>query len=178
MTQECFVSLVERNRKAARNVVLRMGFSEDDADDIVATAVMRAWRSRDTLDVAHGFGSWLCAITKNYALDQGRRLRRMVTAVSYDAPILTGRTGCDGADFLDACGGSADTAREIEAREELRAVMRSAKKALAPGKYRVLEAFVKGDGDFKACYESLDMTQGTVRSTMSKVRRQLEEALA
>ncbi|HEY2551995.1 MAG TPA: RNA polymerase subunit sigma-70 [Streptosporangiaceae bacterium] len=84
-----FASVSERHRRELHLHCYRMLASFDEAEDAVQEALLRAWRSRDSLDDASMARSWLYRIATNVCLDTLRgRSRRVSTAPAADVPWL------------------------------------------------------------------------------------------
>lgn len=82
--------LYDRYSRPCHAFALRMLGSETDAEEITQETFLRAWRNAATYDPDRaGILSWLLAITRNLCIDQLRRRRRHLTAVTLDdAPAL------------------------------------------------------------------------------------------
>jgi len=70
---EGFRVLVERHSHALFRLAYRMTGNEQDAEDVVQEAFLRAYRRLDRYESRAGFGTWLYRITVNCSLDLIRR---------------------------------------------------------------------------------------------------------
>ncbi len=72
-----FESLVRRHSRKALVVSFRLLGNHEDARDVVQNAMLKAYRSLDTLDRPAAFGGWLMRIVTNLSLNhrRGRGLR-------------------------------------------------------------------------------------------------------
>ena len=99
---EDFRVLAERHYKAAFRLAYRMTGNQQDAEDVVQDALLRAYKQRSQFDERSAFGTWLHRITANCAIDlirarkkrndrQGAELQPEITASADPCPErLTG----------------------------------------------------------------------------------------
>jgi RNA polymerase sigma-70 factor (ECF subfamily) len=71
-----FAALAEPFRRELHVHAYRMLGSFDEAEDAVQEALLRAWRSRDSIDSGESIRPWLYRITTNVCLDMIRRAKR------------------------------------------------------------------------------------------------------
>lgn len=71
-----FAELVHAEQNRLFRIALAMTRNQEDARDILQTALMQAWRSIDSLQDDARLGGWLCRITTNAALMHLRGRRR------------------------------------------------------------------------------------------------------
>lgn len=88
--ERALAALYDRYSRPCYAFALRMLGSETDAEEITQETFLRAWRSAATYDPDRaGILGWLLAITRNLCIDQLRRRRRHLPAVTLDdAPAL------------------------------------------------------------------------------------------
>lgn len=85
--QQAFKVLVDRHLGAIVTLARRMLRDEAEADDIAQEALVRLWRSGETLELGpHGLRPWLRRVTSNLCLDRIRQARR--TVVSDEVPEI------------------------------------------------------------------------------------------
>ena len=72
---EAFGELVGAYQKVLYNVALRMVNDREDAEDLVQTAFLKAYRALHTYDPRHKFFSWIYRILTNEALNLLQRRR-------------------------------------------------------------------------------------------------------
>lgn len=85
--QAAFRMLVDRHLGAIVTLARRMLRDEAEADDIAQEALVRLWRSGETLELGpHGLRPWLRRVTSNLCLDRIRQSRR--TVVSDEVPEI------------------------------------------------------------------------------------------
>jgi RNA polymerase sigma-70 factor (ECF subfamily) len=81
-----FQALVERHSRTLFRLAYRMTGNEQDAEDVVQEALLKAYRRLDQFDNRSSFGSWLYRIAANCAYDTMRaRARRDVPLEAVDA---------------------------------------------------------------------------------------------
>ncbi|HSM76323.1 MAG TPA: RNA polymerase sigma factor [Bryobacteraceae bacterium] len=71
-----FRVLVERHSRNVFRLAFRMTGNEQDAEDIVQVAFLRAWRNLENFGSQASFGTWLHRIAANYSLDVIRQRKR------------------------------------------------------------------------------------------------------
>jgi RNA polymerase sigma-70 factor, ECF subfamily len=74
---EAFRALVERHSRPLFRLAFRMTGNQQDAEDVVQESFLRAYRQLARFDERASFGTWLCRIATNCALDviRGRKRR-------------------------------------------------------------------------------------------------------
>jgi RNA polymerase sigma-70 factor, ECF subfamily len=73
--QDAFRVLVERHSRALFRLAYRMTGNEQDAEEVVQEALLRAYRRLDTFEARSNFGTWLYRIAVNCSLDLTRKRR-------------------------------------------------------------------------------------------------------
>lgn len=77
--RQAFRILVDRHLGAIVTLARRMLKDEAEAEDIAQEALLRLWRSGETLDLGpYGLRPWLRRVTSNLCLDRIRQARRTV----------------------------------------------------------------------------------------------------
>lgn len=77
MTKEqVFSLLIDEKLPMLRNVVYRIMEDEHDTDDVIQSALLKAWNKFDSYDDRAQLSSWVCRIACNLAYDQFRQRRR------------------------------------------------------------------------------------------------------
>jgi len=71
-----FRELVERHSRTLFRLAYRVTGSEQDAEDVVQEALLRAYQQLGRFEERANVGTWLYRITMNCALDQLRRRKR------------------------------------------------------------------------------------------------------
>ena len=85
-----FETLVAEHLPRLRKRAARLCRGQSDADDVVQDALLRAYRSRDSLRSAERAGGWLLTIVSTTFLDRcrRRRVRPLEVAMTYE-PVAT-----------------------------------------------------------------------------------------
>src|SRR5436190_11002320 len=91
---DAFRVLVERHSRALFRLAFRMTGNQQDAEDVVQEAFLRAYRQLGKFDQRATFGTWLYRIATNYSLDlvraRKRRSEQMAPAdPEMDDPVLS-----------------------------------------------------------------------------------------
>jgi len=73
--RDAFRVLVERHSRRLFRLAYRMTGNEQDAEEIVQDAFVRAYRKLDRFESRSNFGTWLYRICANCALDRMRKQR-------------------------------------------------------------------------------------------------------
>jgi RNA polymerase sigma-70 factor, ECF subfamily len=121
---EAFRILVDRHSRGAFRVAFRLTGHEQDAEDVVQEAFLRAFRQIGQFEARASFATWLHRITFNCAYDLLRQRPARWSRVSLDDEEPAKRV-----DVIDTAPG-ADPARMLDARR-LDARLRAAMGALS-----------------------------------------------
>jgi RNA polymerase sigma-70 factor (ECF subfamily) len=73
--QDAFRVLVERHSRTLFRLAYRMTGNEQDAEEVVQEAMLRAYRRLDKFEARSNFGTWLYRIVVNCSLDLMRKRR-------------------------------------------------------------------------------------------------------
>ena len=73
--QDAFRALVERHSRTLFRLAYRMTGNEQDAEEVVQEAMLRAYRRLDKFESRSNFGTWLYRIAVNCSLDLMRKRR-------------------------------------------------------------------------------------------------------
>ena len=73
--QDAFRVLVERHSRTLFRLAHRMTGNEQDAEEVVQEAMLRAYRRLDKFEARSNFGTWLYRIAVNCSLDLMRKRR-------------------------------------------------------------------------------------------------------
>ena len=67
--ERAFSELLDEKLPMLRRVVYRLGLNEHDADDVIQSALLKAWEKYDTFTRQAQLSSWVCRIACNQAYD-------------------------------------------------------------------------------------------------------------
>ncbi len=151
---ERIASLLPRLRRFARS----LSRNQHDADDLVQSAVERAWRHLDQLKAGANLASWIFGIMKNAWIDDRRaRARRGEVALSEDS-------------------GDHPAVSPVDAEANLWAVSEAMNKL--PEEQRLAIALVLVEGmSYKEAAEVLEIPIGTLTSRLARGRTALAAEL-
>lgn len=74
--EEVFAQLIDEKLPMLRRVVYRIVLNEADTDDVVQTALLKAWKNFASYKEQSQFSSWICRIACNQAYDLFRKRQR------------------------------------------------------------------------------------------------------
>jgi RNA polymerase sigma-70 factor (ECF subfamily) len=158
--------LFVRHRDVAYRVAYRLLGHEQDAQDAVQDALLKAVAHLRDFDGRSGFRTWLLRIVHNAALDAGRRRRRRQPVLALSEDELGGREPA-----IDD-----DPAQELY-RQDLRRMLDKALDRLNPKIRATLVLFAEAEQSYKEIAEILDVPIGTVMSRLSYARQKLQSYL-
>jgi RNA polymerase sigma-70 factor, ECF subfamily len=98
---DAFTQLVRNFERMALSVAFGVLGDAAAAGDVSQDALIRAWERLNDLREPHRFGTWLCGIVRNLAVDRLRRRRRTETLGPATAPARQDRWTHDPVD--DVC---------------------------------------------------------------------------
>ena len=124
---EAFAQLISRYERVALSVAFAVLGNGDAAGDVVQESFLRAWQRLDELKDPRCFGTWLCGIARNLAIDAKRRSKHV--KLSFDActtePVVIADERVI-ADPVDELSRREQHARVADALQELDELTRSA----------------------------------------------------
>ena len=160
-----FAQLVEMNQERLFASMLQVTGSPDEAEEVVQDAFIRAFVKLDTFQRNSQFFTWLYRIAFNSALTRRRRRR---SRVSLDqARETAGLEVVDDADGVD----------EPMLRQERVELVRVAMTQLSEEHRVILVLREMEERSYETIAEILEISIGTVRSRLSRARRQLKITL-
>ena len=167
--KRAFDVLVRQYQRPAVAVSYRLLGRTDDALEVVQDALLKAYRSLDTLQKPEAFAGWLMRIVTNLSLNR-RRGRKTARALPLDDLLHAGSQD------PEAGGDSPDPQRVLQGRE----LGERLKLALAelPEKQRMaLELFTIEQLPQKQVAEALECSVEAVKWHVFQARKKLKEAL-
>jgi len=179
-TRAWFSQAVEAQTSALYSVAMRLTRNDADAEDLVAEAVIAAWKSIDTLSDRGRFRPWLFRIMHNRFISDHRRrsVRPVETALhtgdgQNDAGEVCAYLVQQGDDFLDWWANPESEVINGMLGEQISAAIES-----LPEPFRLTVLLVNVDGlTYDEAAQALGVPAGTVRSRMKRGRTLLQKAL-
>jgi RNA polymerase sigma-70 factor (ECF subfamily) len=160
-----FTELVHINQDRLFSSMLQVTGSADEAEEVVQEAFIRAFVKLDTFQQNSQFFTWLYRIAFNSALTRRRRRRNRLSLDSVRES--TGLEVVDAADGVD----------EPMLRDERVSQVRLALSQLTEEHRVILVLREMEERSYETIAEILEISIGTVRSRLSRARRQLKLAV-
>lgn len=160
-----FTCLVQQNQDRLFASMLQVTGSPDEAEEVVQDAFIRAFIKLDTFKRNSQFFTWLYRIAFNSALTRRRRSRAKIS-------LDQGREQ-SGMDVVD----HGDAVDEPMLRRERIAMVRQALETLSNEHRSILVLREMQEHSYEHIAEILNISIGTVRSRLSRARRQLKLSL-
>jgi len=171
--RDAFRVLVERHSRRLFRLAYRMTGNEQDAEEIVQDAFVRAYRKLDRFESRANFGTWLYRICANCALD---RMRKQRTEDAHREPAREEEDA--GVGPLELAASNAPSPDRLVMSGELGAGVRAAMEQLSATERA---AFVLRHVDGHSIEEiakslglNIGATKNSVFRAVQKLRRQLE----
>ncbi len=157
--------LFYRHRVVAYRVAYRLLGHEQDAQDAVQDAILKALAHLRDFDGRSGFRTWLLRIVTNSALDAGRRRRRRSTLTLVDGEVK----GMEPVSQDDPAKGMH--------QQDLRRRLDTALNRLRPPIRATFILFAEAELSYKEIAEIQDLPIGTVMSRLHYARQKLQSYL-
>jgi RNA polymerase sigma-70 factor, ECF subfamily len=160
--RKAFARLFDHFAPRLKAMLLRTGFRETSADDIVQDVMLAVWHKAAQFDPNRAqAASWIYRIARNRQIDLGRKERRPLP----DALASDGETEPDAAQMI---------ALEQEARK-----LRAALAALNPEQTRIIEQAYVGDLSQSEISRQTGLPLGTIKSRirlgLERLRHELRD---
>ncbi|MDB5350587.1 MAG: polymerase sigma factor, sigma-70 family [Planctomycetota bacterium] len=157
--------LFRRHVGIAHRVAYRLLGHEQDAQDAVQDALVKALKHLEDFDGRSGFRTWLLRIVTNASLDSGRKRRRRPTIRIDEAET-----------------GGVETAIQDDPalgmhRDDLKKVLYAALDRLSPPIRATFVLFAEADMSYKDIAALQDVPVGTVMSRLHYARQKLQSYL-
>jgi len=166
---DAFESLVHLYEKRVYALALRLCGNPDDAQEAAQEAFLSAWQGLPFFRGESSFATWLYRLTNNACIDLLRRESRHRGAAG---PSL------DNEDLNLDLPDPGEGPQEEAERRELRETIEAGLQALSPDHRTVLVLREIHQLSYDEISETLDLDVGTVKSRISRGRRQLRNFLA
>lgn len=160
-----FTELVWQNQDRLFASMLQVTGSPEEAEEVTQEAFIRAFVKLDTFQRNSQFFTWIYRIAFNNALTRRRKKRARVSLDQVRED-----------NGLEVVAGT-DDVDEPMLRDERVALVRTAIDTLTDEHRRILVLREMDDFSYEEIAEILDISIGTVRSRLSRARRQLKLAI-
>ena len=150
MDKQTFSEAVQRMERSLYRVAMSYTGNVSDAADAVQEALLRAWAKRRTLREEQDFKTWLTRILIRVCVDMQRRKKRVIVS---------------------------DNLPEQIAPEPPDPLLREAIEQLEPTLRAAVVLYYLEGYDIRETASLLRVPQGTVKSRLSRARRQLQSFL-
>lgn len=162
---DAFEALVRLHQRMVYGLALSLTRSHHDAEEIAQTVFLKTWRGLKTFRGEASLSTWLYRLTRNACTDHLRQNRKRSGDRSLEDPDL--------ASLAD----QAPLPQEIaEHRERQQALMDAMEKLPEESRAVLLLREVEGLS-YQEIAQTLGLSQGTVKSRLSRARRALRESL-
>ena len=163
-----FEELVRRHEKRVYAVALRSSGSPEDAEDITQEVFLRAWRSIEDFRGDSGFSTWLFRITMNLCVDHARHKH----AQPQTQPLVMGEEESE-----RPLPDTAPTPEEHLDNSELGRELAAALDEVSEEHRRIVLLRDVSGMSYTEIAEVLEISEGTVKSRLSRARIALRKVL-
>jgi RNA polymerase sigma-70 factor (ECF subfamily) len=165
-----FRALVERHGRAVFRLAFRMTGNEQDAEDVVQEAFLKAYRRIGQFEDRAAFGSWLHRIAANCAYDVLRaRARKREDATGPDG---------SGPDPLDAFAAETPSADRAVLSGQISRRLKAALARLSPQERAAFTLRHFEERPIREIGELLGLDEGAAKHSVFRAVRKLREALS
>src|SRR5438445_428156 len=168
---EAFSELVKRYDRNIFRIAQHITHNEEDAQDVVQDAFLKAYQNLEQFQGNSKFYTWLVRIAVNEALMKLRK-RRSDRTVPLDEPIDTGED-----EMTREIAVWEENPEETYSREELAAILDIAIQSLKPAYRTVFILRDIEDLSIEETAEALNLSISAVKSRLLRARLQLREKL-
>ena len=176
--RDAFRLLVDRHSRYVFRLAYRLTGNQQDAEEVVQEAFLRAYQKLEQFEARANFGTWVYRIASNYAIDRMRQRRKEEARM--EAPAARQEDG-DNRDPLDLIADASPTPERLTQSVELKKRMQQALSELTEAERT---AFVMrhwegcGIEEISAALKtSSSATKNTVFRSVQKLRKLLEPHL-
>ena len=163
-----FEELLRRHEKRVYAVALRSSGSPEDAEDITQEVFLRAWRSIEEFRGDSGFSTWLFRITMNLCVDHARHKH----AQPQTQPLVMGEEESE-----RPLPDTAPTPEEHLDNSELGRELAAALDEVSEEHRRIVLLRDVSGMSYTEIAEVLEISEGTVKSRLSRARIALRKVL-
>jgi len=170
-----FRQLVERHQRRAFAVALAAVRDENDANEIVQDAFLRAYKNLATFQGTSSFFTWLYRIVTNLSIDLMRKPGRQTA--DFDETRLPAEDSAD-TDFPTLGHYDGADPADMVRRAEISARLQAALDAL-PSYHRTVIVLREVEGmSYEDMARAMNVSKGTIMSRLFHARQKLQRALA
>lgn len=163
-----FIQLLEQHKLDLWKAALAVLDSPDDAADALQETVMKAWRAIPRFEGRSAVGTWLMRILLRACYDiQRKRLREIPCVMDGSGE---GSPGPPSADAPSGAGEGRNLEAPLEPDRDLVLDVRGAMDRLPADDRRVLALFYLDDYPVSQIALALDLSEGAVRTRLSRAR--------
>jgi RNA polymerase sigma-70 factor (ECF subfamily) len=168
---ESFEALVRKYQGFIYNIALRMFANKEDASDIAQEALIKAYKNLKRFNERSLFSTWLYRITMNTCIDEQRKRQKQKIIKFQD------KDNDDTRSYIENIKDKGLTPEEAALKKERMDALKKAIQSL-PDKHKsiIILRDIKGM-DYESIGEVLGISNGTVKSRISRARQRLKELL-
>lgn len=157
-----FQQLVEAYQTNVYRLALRMCGNDHDAQEVAQEAFLAAWKGLPSFRGESKFSSWLYQLTTHAAIDFLRREKRHRGAVPLDEQLDLAAEG---------------TPQQAAEEAELQQILQQALNTLTPEHREIFLLRQMRQLSYEEIGKLLDLEAGTVKSRLSRAKKQLRNIL-
>lgn len=174
-----FDFLYRQNYPRVRNFVLRHGFCESTAEDIVQESFINAWEKRGSLSSLELFGPWIRAISRNLCFLYLRSKRVVsMSEIKAHKDLCEFEEIGDAEEFVNWIHGENNQSWSLEEREHaLETVSRSIEQMPDSIRKKIGKYFYMDHYSVQEITMTLNVKQNTVLSHLRRFRKELARSL-
>ncbi len=162
--------IMERYKNSLHGIIYRMVRNQEETQDLVQEAFIKAYKALRTFNKQYSFSTWLFKIASNNCIDHLRKKR--LSTISIDAPIET----MDGSITQDIPDSTYNPEKDIIRNEVINTIHHTIDQL--PKKYReVINLRHKQDKSYEEIATELDLPIGTVKARIFRAREILKKSL-
>lgn len=170
---EAFDQLVVKYQNKIYALAYRYMGSEEDAYDMTQDTFIKAYRSLRSFKGDASFGTWLYRVATNVCLDELRRRKRRIVALSLDEPLATR----DGDEMEKEIADSSPTADILYEQKELSRYIQDLLNEMKPDHKSTIILRDIMELTYEEIAQVLNCNVGTVKSRLSRARDALRKKL-
>ena len=162
--------IMERYKNSLHGIIYRMVRNQEETQDLVQEAFIKAYKALRTFNKQYSFSTWLFKIASNNCIDHLRKKR--LSTISIDAPIET----MDGSITQDIPYSTYNPEKDIIRNEVINTIHHTIDQL--PKKYReVINLMHKQDKSYEEIAKELDLPIGTAKARIFRAREILKKSL-